>query len=125
MLKLHPRFLEIHCTRSGHPRGRKSHLTRSLVAFEGWSSAVLVIGQGPHKQKTLSITRRKREMVVVEGGRSTGTTAPWLRISDITWEELLSDSPTIDDMLSTFLDTFLVYAQNVCLPIDGVRGGCR
>ena len=39
MLNRHPRFLEIHCrpTRSGRSRGRKSHLTRSLVASEGWS----------------------------------------------------------------------------------------
>ena len=36
----------------------------------------------------------------------------------VKWDELLSDIPTIDDMLTSFLDTFLVYAQNVCLPID-------
>ena len=35
---LNPRFLEIHCRRGGRSRGRKSHLTRSLVASEGWSS---------------------------------------------------------------------------------------
>ena len=38
ILKQHPRFLEIHCTRSGRSRGRKFHQTRSLVAFEGLSS---------------------------------------------------------------------------------------
>ena len=37
MLRRHLRFLEIHCTRSGRPRGRKVHLTRSSVSFEGWS----------------------------------------------------------------------------------------
>ena len=37
MLNRHPRFLEIHCRRGGRSRGRKSHLTRSLVASEGWS----------------------------------------------------------------------------------------
>ena len=37
MLNHHPRFLEIHCRRGGRSRGRKSHLTRSLVASEGWS----------------------------------------------------------------------------------------
>ena len=41
-------------------------------------------------------------------------------LSDIKWEELLSDSPAIDDMLTSFLDIFFSvgpYAQNVCLPI--------
>ena len=38
MLNRHPRFLEIHYSRSGRSRGRKSHPTRSLVASEGWSS---------------------------------------------------------------------------------------
>ena len=37
MLNCHPRFLEIHYRRGGRLRGRKSHLTRSLVASEGWS----------------------------------------------------------------------------------------
>ena len=36
MLNRHPRFLEIHCRRGGRSRGRKSHLTRSFVASEGW-----------------------------------------------------------------------------------------
>ena len=37
MLNCHPRFLEIHCRWGGRSRGRKAHLTRLLVAFEGWS----------------------------------------------------------------------------------------
>ena len=38
MLNCHPRFFEIKCRRGGRSRGRKSNLTRSLVASEGWSS---------------------------------------------------------------------------------------
>ena len=33
----HRRFLEIKCRRGGRSRGRISHLSRSLVASEGWS----------------------------------------------------------------------------------------
>ena len=38
MLNRHPQFLKIHCRRGGRSRRRKSHLTQSLVASEGWSS---------------------------------------------------------------------------------------
>ena len=40
MLNRHPRLWKyiVHCRRGGRSRGRKSHLTRSLVASEGWSS---------------------------------------------------------------------------------------
>ena len=43
-----------------------------------WSRLGMVVGQGPHKQKTLSVTRNMvittsiRGMVVGEGGRSIG-----------------------------------------------------
>ena len=72
MLKRYPRSLEIHCTRSGCPRGIKSHLTRSLVAYEGWST-----GRWSGTAQTENAVRhtkygRIRGMVVGEGGRSTG-----------------------------------------------------
>ena len=54
-------------TRCGRPRGRKLHLTRSLVALEGWSSV---------RDRTNTVRHTKygriRGMVVGEGGRSAG-----------------------------------------------------
>ena len=73
MLKRHPQFLEIHCTQtvleSGRSRGRKFHLTRSLVAFQGWS---LVRDRTKRKRVRHTKYGRTRGMVVGEGGRSTG-----------------------------------------------------
>ena len=69
MLKRHPRFLEIHCTRSGRPRGVKFHLTgRWLRLRDGRRSGTA------QTENTVRHTKygRIRGMVVGEGGRSTG-----------------------------------------------------
>ena len=58
-------------TRCGRPRGRKCHLTRSLVALEGWSSSVMDSTNRKHCPSH-KIWSYIREMVVGEGGRSTG-----------------------------------------------------
>ena len=42
--------------------------------------------------------------------------------SDIKWEELLSDSPTINDMLTTFLDTFFSECSK-CVPTNRRHNG--
>ena len=66
MLKRHPRFLEIHCTRGCR---RQFHLT-ALVAFEGWSS----VRDRTNRENTVRHTKygRIRGMVVGEDGRLTG-----------------------------------------------------
>ena len=43
-------------------------------------------------------------------------------LSDIKWEELLSDSPTINDMLTTFLDTFFSVCSK-CVPTNRRHNG--
>ena len=43
-------------------------------------------------------------------------------LSDIKWEELLSDSPTINDMLTTFLDTFFSVCSK-CVPTNRSNNG--
>ena len=55
--------------RGGRSRGRKSHLTRSLVASEGWSS---VRDRTNRKHCPSTKYGHIRGMVVGEGGRSTG-----------------------------------------------------
>ena len=56
-------------TRYGRPRGRTFHLTRSLVALEGWS---LVRDRTNRKHCPSHENGRIRGMVAGEGGRSTG-----------------------------------------------------
>ena len=56
-------------TRCGRPRGRKFHLTRSLVASEGWSS---VRDRTNRKHCPSHDIWRIRGMVAGEDGRSTG-----------------------------------------------------
>ena len=43
-------------------------------------------------------------------------------LSDIKWEELLSDSPTINDMLTTFLDIFFSVCSK-CVPTNRRHNG--
>ena len=43
-------------------------------------------------------------------------------LSDIKCEELLSDSPTIDDMLTSFLDTFFGVCSK-CVPTNRRQNG--
>ena len=43
-------------------------------------------------------------------------------LSDIKWEELLSDSPTIDDMLTSYLDTFFSVCSK-CVPTNRRQNG--
>ena len=56
-------------TRCGRPRGRKFHLTRSLVALEGWSS---VRDHTNRKHSPSHEIWSHKGMVVGGGGRSTG-----------------------------------------------------
>ena len=56
-------------TRCGRPRGRKFHLTRSLVALEGWSS---VRDRTNRKHCQSHEIWSYKRMVVGEGGCSTG-----------------------------------------------------
>ena len=71
MLNRHPRFLEIHCRRGGRSRVRKSHLTRSLVASEGWSRRWSGIVQTENSARHTKYGRIRGMIVGVVGTKHT------------------------------------------------------